>query len=378
MKQTNLTLEGMRQGVRDSHVFVLVLSERVLGSWFCQQELLCAIAEGKSIQLVLEEEPRFHPFATSHWHDQQVSKVAARTILVKTASGGVQDMAIVACMDANDPWQVQQGDAQLTRLLCETVDRHLPNAVVFRRRDFEVDAMMRELCRRNGVVLPVQPRQPWPVGTPPKTVFVICNEKSAADIILALTDTIAQCAQDRVVLLREQMNNLPKADKVLLVLTRGVLSGESLMQLDDAIRQDAKQQQDRIVLVFSESLGWSFGCAEHQGAPSEVQACINNHEAIAYRERKDGNAQHEFMAMFNHLLNELGAGTPMTHATSHDMPAPVPLIDEVRERLDTAERRISRHEAETRAQLAAKDAEMQYMRAKVRELQAQLAAQDGS
>ena len=155
------------------------------------------------------------------------------------------------------------------------------------------------------------------------------------------------------------------------------------MQLNDAIRQDAKQQQDRIVPVFSEALGWSFGCAEHQDAPSEVQACINNHEAIAYREHKDGNAQHEFMAMFNHLLNALGAGSATARATCHDMPAPVPL-DGVRERLDAAERRLFRHEAETRAQLAAKDAEMhakdaemQQMHAKIQELQAQLATQDG-
>ena len=43
----------MREGVRDSEVFLLVLTEHVLASWFCQQEMLCAIEEGKRIQLVL-------------------------------------------------------------------------------------------------------------------------------------------------------------------------------------------------------------------------------------------------------------------------------------------------------------------------------------
>ena len=39
MKQKNLTLEGMRQGVRDSDVFFLVLTATVVQSWYCQQVL---------------------------------------------------------------------------------------------------------------------------------------------------------------------------------------------------------------------------------------------------------------------------------------------------------------------------------------------------
>ena len=62
MRQETLTLEAMQQGVRDSSVFILFLTEHVLSSWFCQQEMLCAIEEGKPIQLVLEVEPRVPPF----------------------------------------------------------------------------------------------------------------------------------------------------------------------------------------------------------------------------------------------------------------------------------------------------------------------------
>ena len=67
MRQKKLTLEGMQEGVRDSDVFILVLSAHVLTSWFCQQEMLCAIREEKKIQLVLEEEPRFSPFDVATW-----------------------------------------------------------------------------------------------------------------------------------------------------------------------------------------------------------------------------------------------------------------------------------------------------------------------
>ena len=37
MRQALLTLEGMRQGVRDSDVFLLVLTETVLSRPYCQE-----------------------------------------------------------------------------------------------------------------------------------------------------------------------------------------------------------------------------------------------------------------------------------------------------------------------------------------------------
>ena len=62
MRQQDITLEGMKKGVRDSRIFLLFLTKRVLASWYCQQEMLEAIRLNKKVQIVLEEEPRFHPF----------------------------------------------------------------------------------------------------------------------------------------------------------------------------------------------------------------------------------------------------------------------------------------------------------------------------
>eukprot|EP01047_Picozoa_sp_COSAG01_P087140 COSAG01_NODE_19927_length_981_cov_1.219955_1_plen_267_part_10 len=83
MRQKVLTLEGMRQGVRDSSVFILVLSQHVLGSWFCQQEMLCAIEEEKPIQLIVEQEPRFNPFDIVAWTSAQSEPIRMTT----TAAG---------------------------------------------------------------------------------------------------------------------------------------------------------------------------------------------------------------------------------------------------------------------------------------------------
>ena len=37
MVAEDLTLEGMQQGVRDSDVFLLILTKNVLNSWYCRQ-----------------------------------------------------------------------------------------------------------------------------------------------------------------------------------------------------------------------------------------------------------------------------------------------------------------------------------------------------
>ena len=42
----------MRQGVRDSDVFLLILTRNVLTRWFCQQEILTAINEGQGAFLL--------------------------------------------------------------------------------------------------------------------------------------------------------------------------------------------------------------------------------------------------------------------------------------------------------------------------------------
>ena len=67
MEQAQLTLEGMREGVRASDRLLLVLTENVLTRWFCQQEISTAVEEGTSIQLLVEEDERFAPFDAATW-----------------------------------------------------------------------------------------------------------------------------------------------------------------------------------------------------------------------------------------------------------------------------------------------------------------------
>ena len=58
MNQEDLTEQGMRQGIYDSDVFVLVLTNSVLSRTFCLREITWALEFGKAIIIVIEKEVR--------------------------------------------------------------------------------------------------------------------------------------------------------------------------------------------------------------------------------------------------------------------------------------------------------------------------------
>ena len=89
--------------------------------------------------------------------------------------------------------------------------------------------------------------------------------------------------------------NIASADRVLLLLSRGVLTGDSLSQLERVLVQDEQQHRDRIVAIYSEDAGWTFGCDEHRAASTSIRNCLDAHEAITFRPcDPDGPDSHEF------------------------------------------------------------------------------------
>ena len=58
--------------MRASSVFLLVLTNTILKSWFCRQEMLCALDEGKKIQLIVEEDSRHDPWDAEGWQVKAV------------------------------------------------------------------------------------------------------------------------------------------------------------------------------------------------------------------------------------------------------------------------------------------------------------------
>lgn len=334
--QDDLTLDGMRRGVQRSGVLVVITSEHVLASWYCQEEVLAAVHAGIPIQVAV-------PAA-----------------------------------------------------VCAAIDAALRRAIVYRHRDFEADAMLRELCRRSGVPLPpagaaavlggsssaasgapappegcaaavaaapgggitppvgsaegelAQPEMP---GSAVRRLFVIHDDVSAtAAAMFELLGPALTRANPTAAALALP-NDLEIADCALVLLTRGVLRarGKPLGQLEQALLcssdgvagvgsaggagagaaapQTTAAGGRRLVLVFQPEGNeqWQFGGDEVKTAAPQVQAVLQSNEAITFRSGgRKGASQHEFDAMIARVLTLLTGQGPrpgVAAATAADAPA---------------------------------------------------------
>jgi serine/threonine protein kinase len=333
MQQQTITLEGMRAGVKNSDVFILILSENVLARWFCQQEILCAIQYDKPIHIVLEmptqeSDPhlskRFRPFDLDYWNSDGFTK---RQIKVWGQDTELQTrkeiyQAVAVKHDPEDSssegkWQADfvktekytttvrevNIDEALTTKLVEEVNRALDNAVIFRRREYEEHAMMRELCCRCKKIYPKPRKAVW--QSTPLKIFVICAQSGQLmkDKVLEglqndPNETLAGEADGGSGMFCHAKNP-DEADCVLLFLSEGVLEivkgnpCKSLEALEAVLRKDDQYHKatqlfcDRIVTIMDEAT-WQFDCDEQKSAPEQVQACVRDHEAITYREKDNG------------------------------------------------------------------------------------------
>ena len=158
MNQADLTEAAMRRGVYDSDVFIVFLTNSYLARTFCIAELTWALEFGKPIIVVVEEEGRFWPFDLQRWKAGRLAKVAA-------AHGGSAASAASAAGGAA-AWGVDC-ELQVTHAECPRHIRELIEArcasgsmLPFRRREFEVDAMVHEIVRRSSACASVS----WGAG----------------------------------------------------------------------------------------------------------------------------------------------------------------------------------------------------------------------
>lgn len=299
----------------DSDVFLLVMSEHVLSSEFCQMEMMCAIQHEKPIQLVLEAEPRFGAFDVERWRQTSSHSGHSPHVAGRGWSG---------CTGCHNHPHGQDA-VHIPAEICKMIDQHLPEAITYRRRDFENEAMMGELCSRNGLTLPVTESGSFVKHTSavaPLSVFVICHKDHGFKVKKTLEAELQSRAEggllNQSIVLTTQTEQLATADRVLLLLTGGVLEEPSCGQLLEVLKTD-EDHRDRIVALFSsaagecpdcEAKGWSFGCKDHKGVPPEIKVCLNEHEAIQWQEKDpDGPTRHEFRAMVDHLVEKLSPAT---------------------------------------------------------------------
>ena len=261
--------------------------------------------------MLIEEDDRFAPFDASNW-----KSFAADT---------PQDKASI----------------------CAAIEAALPNAIVYRRRDYEAEAMMRELLRRNGLILPmgrVGGAASCQANHAPTTVAVLCHRGGAGgDMCDELVGALNR-APSGLLAVSEDAQAVDSADKVLLLLSEGVLRGDSLARLRLALAKDRASQIDRLVLVCRTKMeGWNFDKkenAEIREAPDEVQAALENHEAITYRAPSQGASRHEFSIMVDNLMRRLVPEG--TRKTTNPVAPVVAPIQTVRQQFEGVQHELQR------------------------------------
>ena len=305
MNQDDLTEAGMKQGVEDSDVFILFLTNSVLSRPFCLKEIGWALDANKPIVIVAEEEERFWPFDIERWKNDICTKDTTVWPHVWKKSGGLGSN--YASCPANIKAEIQrQHDAGLI----------LP----YRRRDFEANAMMTQILKCAGE--PSHHRLPhidcgWAKHVPAKDalkwdkisgitstkgknvrsqkrkLLFVCD-KNYNEMSKKIASEIEDDLRSRgVQILPESRES--EATHALVILTGSLLS--RCPTVFDTVIQHL--HPSKVVYVYSRDTGWEFG-AFYQQDDSSFKTSVGGHEALVLRA-----LEYEKEAMMKEILRRL-------------------------------------------------------------------------
>eukprot|EP01052_Picozoa_sp_SAG31_P010691 SAG31_NODE_593_length_13721_cov_5.192175_2_plen_209_part_00 len=187
-------------------------------------------------------------------------------------------------------------------VIAEITRQHEAGAMLpFRRREFEVNALLRELLRRSGA--------PWGNHLPTNGAVLCGLSKQRRVRILggrALQDSLVADLNWGLQLLSPSVEcvlNLASATHIVCLLSHDTLSEATgcIAELNHAIRQGRQ-----ILYVYSVAHGWDFG-AFYAGPDNVVKADIARREAQVYRPRDPTKrcGGYEFEAMTMELLRKM-------------------------------------------------------------------------
>ena len=314
MTEDDLTVQGMKRGVEESDVFVLILTTNVLTREFCRLEIGWALAARKPILLVREEDERFAAFDYDHWR--------ADKVWVDNKVGWTMPKD-AACR----PYSSLGATPEL-RAIRDMIDERAATSLAYRRRDFEQRAMIHELLRRAADPAHCSPPAIWRCPVPPASAAVAATALVAyavyhgavgEDIATALRDATGGADGDAARRMR-WTDDLDAASCVVIVLSAGVLRPGS--SSSDAITQTLLRDLP-LVFVYSPAKpsdgGWDFGGSDFREARDDAKAAINSHEALVYRAPSSG---YEHAAMANEVVCRLAFAARKNEETAATDAAP--------------------------------------------------------
>lgn len=294
MNQTDLTSEGMRQGVFDSDVFIVFLTNSYLSRKFCLLELTWALEFGKPIIIIREEEERFWPFNLERWQQNRCTRIKGGEWTV----GGLQTTYETCPPSVRDLIEMRATDGSM-----------LP----FRRRDFEANAMTREIVRQASCF----PRVVWGSQLPPPAARTTLDAFAQRRIcIFALQSPYMKSVMDEC---KDSINasacqtiwtdDVSSANHVLMVLSKGSVDAgtRSAQLLEEAVLLDKTLTFLYVNSTEASDEAWDFGAfyALHELRPSVATAAVSVHEALKYRETTPASIRYEHDAMTLEVLKRM-------------------------------------------------------------------------
>lgn len=288
--QDVITEAGMRAGVEAADAFVFFLTSDALTREFCLKEFGWALELRKPILLVREDDERFMPWRRDKWRDGQSWNAASKSW---RADPSAQYEALATGLRKDGAVVV---GADITRRIRDEVDAQADagRIVTYRRRDFEVDAMMSELLR----LAAQDPNVLWRPraravtaqfsSSSPLRMMVVYYEPTGQELVDRLHDAFGARVR--------RVPSPAEADVALAVLSEGFLAGDnrSRRALEEVLRL---RGDPPVLFVHSQDAGWEFYSEEHLSAPQLVQTAIAEAESMTMR-----GPAHEHAAMVDELL----------------------------------------------------------------------------
>ena len=312
MSQENITTQGMMQGVRDSDVFVLLLTTSTLSRWYCLLEIACALECGKPIVVVVEENPEFRAWDIERWRNDQCTRAADNQDRAQQSwhvSINLQTpYAKLEALRFEEQGLRRIGGRQIKQMI---ESHHADGRMIpHRRRGFEFDAMVRAVAARaveEGAGWHLPP--PVPVHAPGQPVRQVVVLRKQSDAGAAAASIAAEIEASLRAAGQEVQADVAGASHVVVVLTGGVLEdAPTLARLQEAItRRAAMDEGSRasfLLFVMSKADGWVFPGRDQAAGNATIEALhrlFGECEVMSCR-RAGGPRDYEHRAMIREML----------------------------------------------------------------------------
>ena len=305
MSQKNIDANSMIQGVIDSDVFIILLTNSYMSRWYCLLEFATAMLYEKPIVVIVEENSTFWQWDLNRWQNNECSRVMDKTNAedrgwkssIETSWFGFKKNSLLQntyeeldtksmgfteykAFKEKENFANEYGTA--TKLRVEIEKIHSENKMMpHRRRGFEYKSMMNELLKRAKIAIP-----PPEIIKFPTQKFMIINTTSGA----VIADEIKASLTNIATLNQSIVQDVNTADYILVVLTKGILEDSAC--LNNLEKVLPKIEKKKVIFIMSKDDGWSFRASkaeEQYEVAGNIRAELPGVEIMTYRPLRNGS-----------------------------------------------------------------------------------------